>query len=99
MAVAQPGTSEHQTGLTMDITAYSVNQQLVESFGQTEEGKWLENNAHQYGYILRYPKGKETITGYKYEPWHFRYVGVEAATVIFENGWTLEEFFEVVQRK
>ncbi|WAA11974.1 M15 family metallopeptidase [Fervidibacillus halotolerans] len=99
MAVAQPGTSEHQTGLTMDITAYSVNQQLVESFGQTAEGKWLENNAHKYGFILRYPKGKESITGYQYEPWHFRYIGVEAATVIFENGWTLEEFFDHVQSK
>ena len=94
---AQAGTSEHQTGLTMDITANSVNQQLVERFETTAEGKWLRENAHKYGFILRYPKGKENITGYSYEPWHFRYVGREVAKIIYENNWTLEEFFQVVR--
>jgi len=97
LAVAKPGTSEHQTGLTMDITANSVNQQLVEKFGETKEGKWLRDHAHEFGFILRYPKGKEDITGYMYEPWHFRYVGKEAAKIIYENNWTLEEFFNVVK--
>jgi len=93
-AVAYPGQSEHQTGLTMDISAESVNFLLTEEFENTKEGKWLADNAHKYGFILRYPKGKEAITGYKYEPWHFRYVGEEYATIIYENQLTLEEFFE-----
>lgn len=97
-AVAIPGQSEHQTGLTMDIASKSTNMNLTEEFGETPEGKWLAENAHKYGFILRYPKGKESITGYQYEPWHFRYVGVEAATTIFENEWTLEEFFNEVEK-
>lgn len=97
-AVAYPGKSEHQTGLAMDITSQSANLVLSEEFGETEEGKWLENNAHLYGFILRYPKGLESITGYQYEPWHFRYVGQQTAKVIFENNWTLEEFFEEVEK-
>lgn len=92
--VAYPGQSEHQTGLAMDITSESNQFQLTESFENTPEGKWLAENAHKFGFILRYPKGKEGITGYSYEPWHFRYVGVEYATIIYENQWTLEEFFE-----
>ncbi|MET3697338.1 D-alanyl-D-alanine carboxypeptidase [Bacillus oleivorans] len=92
MAVAYPGTSEHQTGLAMDITAASVNYILTEEFGEKPEGKWLANNAHKFGFILRYPLGKESITGYQYEPWHFRYVGTEMATEIFENKLTLEEY-------
>lgn len=83
--VAVPGNSEHQSGLAMDISAKSANLSLTESFGETNEGKWLAANAHKYGFILRYPKGKETITGYQYEPWHFRYVGVDAAQTIFEK--------------
>ncbi|GAA0333611.1 hypothetical protein GCM10008967_25440 [Bacillus carboniphilus] len=94
MAVAYPGTSEHQTGLTMDITAASVNHILTEQLGQKPEGKWLEKNAHQFGFILRYPLGKESITGYQYEPWHFRYVGVQIATEIFEKQLTLEEYYQ-----
>lgn len=97
-AVAIPGKSEHQTGLTMDITAGSVDFLLTESFEATTEGKWLGNNAHKYGYILRYPKDKEEVTGYQYEPWHFRYVGVDVATIIFEKKWTLEEYFEHVEK-
>jgi D-alanyl-D-alanine carboxypeptidase len=90
--VARPGTSEHQTGLTMDITAKSVGLELVESFENTAEGKWLASNAHHYGFILRYPKGKTNITGYAFEPWHYRYVGVDIATDIFNRGITLEEY-------
>ena len=93
-AVAVPGQSEHQTGLSMDISAESVGFNLVEEFENTVEGKWLSENAHKFGFILRYPKGKETITGYKFEPWHFRYVGKDIAKIIYENNWTLEEFFE-----
>ncbi|MCB7070410.1 M15 family metallopeptidase [Caldifermentibacillus hisashii] len=93
-AVAIPGQSEHQTGLAMDISAESANLDLVESFESTPEGTWLRENAHKFGFILRYPKGKEAITGYQYEPWHFRYVGEETAKIIYENDWTLEEFFQ-----
>ncbi|WP_404447505.1 M15 family metallopeptidase [Sutcliffiella horikoshii] len=90
--VALPGTSEHQTGLAMDITAKSVGLELVEAFEGTAEGKWLAENAHHYGFILRYPKGKTNITGYAFEPWHFRYVGVEVAGEIYEKGLTFEEY-------
>ncbi|MCH5341697.1 MAG: M15 family metallopeptidase, partial [Acetatifactor sp.] len=67
---------------------------LTESFADTDAGKWLAENGYKYGFILRYPKGKEYITGIEFEPWHFRYVGVDAATVITERGITLEEFWE-----
>lgn len=93
-AVAVPGYSEHQTGLAMDITSESVQYLLVEEFEQKPEGKWLRDNAHRFGYILRYPKGKEEVTEYQYEPWHFRYVGVKAAKIIYQHNWTLEEYFE-----
>ncbi|MBN8200119.1 M15 family metallopeptidase [Bacillus sp. NTK034] len=98
LAVAIPGSSEHQTGLSMDISSRSANLELSEEFGETKEGKWLAENAHRYGFILRYPKGKEAITGYKFEPWHFRYVGTEAAKVIYEKKWTLEEYFDIVKK-
>jgi D-alanyl-D-alanine carboxypeptidase len=97
-AVAVPGTSEHQTGLSMDISSGSANSALSEQFGETPEGKWLVENAHKFGFILRYPKGKEGVTGYQYESWHFRYVGVKAAADIYENGLTLEEYFNVVEK-
>jgi zinc D-Ala-D-Ala carboxypeptidase len=93
MAVAVPGTSEHQTGLAMDITAPSVKYTIVEKFDKTKEGIWLAKHAHEYGFILRYPKGKERITKYEYEPWHFRYVGVDIATSIYKKKITLEEYF------
>ena len=89
---AKPGQSEHQTGLAMDITSESVNLQLTEDFGDTDEGKWVSDNAHKYGFIVRYQKGKEDITGYMYEPWHVRYVGVDLATEVYESGLTLEEY-------
>lgn len=89
---AVPGQSEHQTGLTMDVTSRFVGYDVIEEFAETKEGIWLKDNAHKYGFIIRYPKGKEDITGYSYEPWHIRYVGKEAATVIYENGYTFEEY-------
>lgn len=97
-AVAIPGSSEHQSGLAMDISSKAVKNYLVKEFEDTAEGKWLAENAHRFGFILRYPKGKESITNYMYEPWHFRYVGVKAAKVIYENNWTLEEYFNEVKR-
>lgn len=93
---AFPGASEHQTGLVVDIGSLdNMSLNFQSSFGTTREGIWLANNAHRYGFILRYPEGKEDITTYIYEPWHFRYVGVELATYIYEHGLTLEEFFKL----
>lgn len=91
--VIVPGTSEHQLGLSFDIVVPD-RQVLDEEFANTDGGKWLSEHCAEYGFILRYPKGKEHVTGIEYEPWHFRYVGVEAATYITENGLTLEEFLE-----
>ena len=82
---AKAGASEHQSGLAMDLNS------LYQSFGNTKEGKWLAQNAHHYGFIIRYPKNKTAITGYIYEPWHIRYVGTELATYCYENDLTLEE--------
>lgn len=92
-AVTVPNASEHQIGLALDIVTdtYVV---LDEGFADTDAGRWLAENSCDYGFILRYPKGKEDITGIEYEPWHFRYVGVEAATLITAQGITLEEFWE-----
>lgn len=92
-AVTVPGASEHQIGLALDIVCdsyYSLNA----GFGETTAGKWLAQHSCEYGFILRYPLGKEYITSIEYEPWHFRYVGKEAATEITEKGITLEEFIE-----
>ena len=91
---AHPGHSEHQTGLALDITANSVGGRLEENFNQTAEGDWIAQNAHRFGFIISYPEGREEDTGYIYEPWHVRYVGVEAATIIFENNWILEEYLD-----
>ncbi|NCB42842.1 MAG: D-alanyl-D-alanine carboxypeptidase family protein [Clostridia bacterium] len=89
---ARPGQSEHQTGLCADVTSPSVEYTLTTDYGQTPEGIWLSENAHYYGFIIRYPLGKENITGYQYEPWHVRYVGEKAATEMVERGLTLEEY-------
>lgn len=89
---ARPGQSEHQTGLCADVTSPSVNYQMTTKYGDAPEGKWLAENAHQFGFIIRFPLGKEHITGYQYEPWHVRYVGIEAATDIAAQGITLEEY-------
>ncbi len=91
---AKPGQSEHQTGLVMDVTSKSVDYQLTEGFAETKEGKWLQDHAYEYGFIIRYPKDAEHITGYIYEPWHIRYLGVEMATDVFNSKVTYEEFLE-----
>lgn len=92
-AVTVPGASEHQIGLALDIVCNDY-MSLDEGFGDTKAGKWLATNSCRFGFILRYPEGKENITGIEYEPWHFRYVGKAAATVIMEQGISLEEFWE-----
>jgi D-alanyl-D-alanine carboxypeptidase len=91
--VARPGHSEHQTGLAVDFGAQGVSTLKV-SFSKTKAGIWLAANAYKYGFILRYPYGKTKITGYSYEPWHFRYVGVEVASAMHNQKIaTLEEFY------
>ncbi len=91
---ARPGHSEHQTGLALDFTRVDGSCHLEECFGTLAEGKWLAENAYKYGFILRYPEGKELITGYMYEPWHYRYVGTELSTELHTKQiQTLEEFF------
>lgn len=89
--IAKPGESEHQTALAIDVTSASLECYLDACFGETSDGEWLKENSFRYGFILRYPKDKEEITGYNYEPWHFRYVGVELATALYESGLTLDE--------
>jgi zinc D-Ala-D-Ala carboxypeptidase len=92
---ARPGYSEHQTGLALDIQPDDGRCHLEACFGETPEGIWVKNNAYKYGFILRYPENKQSITGYTYEPWHFRYVGVDLATEMHHNNIaTLEEFFK-----
>ena len=91
---ARPGHSEHQLGLAADFSARAQGCVILTCFGNTEAGRWLEDNAHEHGFILRYPKGFRAITGFQYEPWHFRYVGVELATELNVKGIkTLEEFW------
>ena len=89
---AKPGQSEHQTGLAADLSSKNLDYELTAEFGDTDEGKWISENAWEYGFILRYPKDKEEITGYSYEPWHVRYVGNDFAKFIYDNQLTLEEF-------
>lgn len=89
---ARPGESEHQTGLAMDVTSQNVGYRLTVEFGEMPEGKWIRDNAHKHGFILRYLPDKEHITGYAYEPWHIRYLGVELATAVYESGLTYEEY-------
>ena len=86
---ARPGYSEHQTGLAIDVN------QIDDSFIGTPEAIWLENHCHEYGFILRYPQGKQNITGYKYESWHIRYVGTDMSYAIHNSGLTLEEYFGI----
>jgi D-alanyl-D-alanine carboxypeptidase len=94
LSTARPGFSEHQTGLTMDIGPESGECSLNACFGETAEGIWLRDNAHRFGFILRYPADKTPVTGYEYEPWHFRYVGGDLAGEMHRTGvTTLEEFF------
>jgi zinc D-Ala-D-Ala carboxypeptidase len=93
---ALPGTSEHETGLSIDVTEGDGRCSASDCFGYSKEAKWLEDHAAEYGYIIRYPKGKESITGYKYEPWHLRYVGKAIAKEVTDRGITLEEYYGVV---
>ena len=88
---ARPGYSEHQTGLAFDVTTPTTT---LGNFETTKEFTWLKENAYKYGFILRYPKDKVNITGYIYESWHYRYVGIEAAKTIYENNLTFEEYYE-----
>ena len=89
---AKPGQSEHQTGMAADITSWSVKNALDEAFGETPEGIWVAEHAHEFGFIIRYQIDTVAITKYQYEPWHLRYVGIEDATKIDEAGVTLEEY-------
>ena len=86
---ARPGHSEHQTGLAFDLNTIS------DEFKDTDEGKWVADNCHKYGFIIRYPEEKESVTGYMYEPWHIRYLGVETATAVYESGLCLEEYLGI----
>jgi len=95
--VALPGTSEHQTGLAIDFTTDSLSNQLVSSFGDTEAGKWLNNNSWYYGYIIRYQTDKRDITGYINEPWHLRYIGIPHAEYIFRNNLCYEEYIRLLK--
>jgi LAS superfamily LD-carboxypeptidase LdcB len=90
--VAQPGHSEHQLGLAADITSNRSPYELTERFGTWPEGRWLADNAARFGYVLSYPQGKEAVTGYIYEPWHIRYVGLPLAESVSASGLTLTEF-------
>ena len=86
---ARPGHSEHQSGLAMDISS------IDQSYGDTEEGKWVAEHCHEFGFIVRYQLGKDDITGYMYEPWHLRYLGESTARLVFDSGLTLDEFLGV----
>lgn len=86
---ARPGHSEHQSGLAFDLNT------IDDSFAYTAEGQWVAENCHKYGFIVRYPKGKEHLTGYQYEPWHLRYLGVDTATAVYESGLCLEEYLGI----
>lgn len=90
-ASAKPGHSEHQTGLAVDVMGSNED---YNEFEKSIEFEWMRDNAHKYGFVLRYPKGKEKITGFKYEPWHYRYVGTKLASYLYENDLSLEEYYE-----
>lgn len=89
---ALPGTSEHETGLAIDVSGINGADAASTAFNTTREARWLAQNARNFGFIVRYPQGKEQITGYEYEAWHLRYVGVDAARTIAGKGITLEEY-------
>ncbi|OPH46866.1 peptidase M15 [Paenibacillus ferrarius] len=93
---AVPGTSEHETGLAIDVTGSDGKCAAEDCFGGTKEANWLEKHAAEYGFIIRYPKGKADITGYQYEPWHIRYVGVDVAKEIAAKKVTMEEYYNAV---
>ena len=88
---AKAGHSEHQTGLSVDVMGSNND---YDQFEKSKEFDWMKNNSYKYGFILRYPKGKEYITGFKYEPWHYRYVGKDIASIIYTEGINLEEYYK-----
>lgn len=90
---ARPGFSEHQTGLAADLEPVSRKCEVDQCFADTPEGRWLAANAYKYGFIIRYPKDQQSLTGYEYEPWHVRYVGKDLAAQLHASGQTLEQFF------
>lgn len=92
---AIPGHSEHQTGLAFDFTTSNTSKSIGTWFTDTQQAKWLYENAHKYGFIIRYPEGKEHITGYQYESWHYRYIGYEHSKNFAMNNLTLEEYLEL----
>jgi D-alanyl-D-alanine carboxypeptidase len=92
---SEPGKSEHQTGLCVDFTTKSIGGVVDDSFESTAVFQWLKNNAWKYGFILRYPEDKTNITGYSYESWHYRFVGVDIASVIYQTGICYEEYLEI----
>ncbi|MBB3668123.1 M15 family metallopeptidase [Garicola koreensis] len=93
--MSRPGYSEHQTGLAADVISIAnPDCMLGECFAATPEGQWVAENAHKHGFVIRYPQGKEHITGYPYEPWHLRYVGVETAQEVYQGGHTLEKYWD-----
>lgn len=96
---AEPGKSEHQSGLCVDFITTDMGDRLTTAFEDTDAFAWLRENAHKFGFILRYPKGKETTTGYTYEPWHYRFVGREAATNMHLADLTLEEYLVILNEK
>lgn len=91
---AKPGTSEHQTGLAIDVSGPGIGYGLEQSFGSTAEGKWLKKNAPDYGFVIRYTENGESKTGYTWEPWHIRYIGKDLAEDVTSKGLTLEEYFD-----
>jgi D-alanyl-D-alanine carboxypeptidase len=93
---AVPGTSEHETGLAVDVTGSNGKCAAEDCFAGTKEANWIDQHAAEYGFIIRYPKGKAAITGYQYEPWHIRYVGKDLSKEIVSKGITLEEYFKAV---
>ena len=95
---SRPGHSEHQSGLAVDFAGADQTCWVDDCFERTAAGKWLAAHAHEYGFILRYPKGKEKITGYQYEPWHFRYVGRELAGALQQSGLTMEEAWPYIEK-
>ena len=99
--IAYPGCSEHHTGLAVDIISVewqNSGKEIIDTFEETTEAQWLKENAHKYGFIMRYPKDKEEITEIGYEPWHFRYVGKAHAEAIYNSGLCLEEYLETLNR-
>lgn len=96
---ALPGTSEHETGLAIDVSGSDGKCAAADCFGDTKEAAWLAGHAAEFGFIIRYPKGKEDITGYQFEPWHLRYVGTELAAELDAKALTLEEYFNATPVK